>query len=111
MGEGVKAKIQNLLTRARERKRQLSVVFHLLEAGQAGALKTASEELDCELRRAHCNDGRRTSLLPRAPRTDTHRGRAQQGLRHGLGFGLCDENDAVQKNDVRRALGPNGHSV
>ena len=40
MGEGVKAKIQNLLTRAHERKRQLSVVFHLLEAGQAGASKT-----------------------------------------------------------------------
>ena len=97
MGEGVKAKIQNLLTRAHARRRQLSVVFHSLEAGRAGASKTASEELDCGLRRAHCNDGRRSPLPPRAPCTDTHRGRAQQGLRHGLDFGLCDENDAVQK--------------
>ena len=34
-----------------------------------------------------------------------------RGLRHGLDFGLCDENDAFQKNDVNRALGPDGHSL
>ena len=69
MGEEVKAKIQNLLTRAHARRRQLSVVFHSLEAGRAGAWKTASEELDCGLRRAHCNDGRRPlcRLVRRAP--------------------------------------------
>ena len=88
MGEGVKGKIQNLLTRARE-KRQFSDVFQSLEAGRAGASKTANEELDCGFRHA--------PLPPRAPCTDTHRGRAQPGLRHGLDFGLCDENDAFQK--------------
>lgn len=39
MGEGVKAKIQNLLTRAHARRRQHSVIFHSLEAGRAGASK------------------------------------------------------------------------
>lgn len=66
MSEEVKAKIQNLLTRARE-KASASVIFHSLEAGRAGASKTASEELDCGLRRAHCNDGRRSPLPRRAP--------------------------------------------
>gem|GEM_PF-2526958 len=111
MGEGVKAKIQNLLTRAHARRHQHSVVFHSLEAGRAGAWKTANEELDCGLCRAQCNDGRYAPLPPRAPCTDTHRGRAQLGLRHGLDFGLCDENDAFQKNDVNRALCSDGHSV
>ena len=111
MGEGVKAKIQNLLTRAHARRHQHSVIFHSLEARRAGASKTASEELDCGLRRAHCNDGRRALLPPRAPCTDTHRGRVQPRLRHGLDFGLCDENDALQKNDVNRALCSDGHSV
>ena len=35
-----------------------------------------------------------------------------RGLRHGLDFGLSDKKTMrFKKNDVRRALGSNGHSV
>ena len=111
MGEGVKEKIQNLLTRAHVRRRQLSVVFHSLEARRAGASKTANEELDCELRRAHCNDGRRTlcRLVRRAP---THI-EAVRNLDCDTASILVSatKNDALQKKDVNRALCSDVHSV
>lgn len=111
MGEGVKEKIQNLLTRAHVRRRQLSVVFHSLEARRAGASKTANEELDCGLRRAHCYDGRRAicRLVRRAP---THI-EAVRNLGCDTASTLVSATKTMRfkKNDVNRALRPDGHSV
>ena len=103
MGEEVKAKIQNLLTRAHARRRQHFVIFHSLEARRAGASKTASEELDCGLCRAHCNDGRRAPTRIEAVRN--------RGCDTASTLVSVTKTMRFKKNDVHRALGPNGHSV
>lgn len=111
MGEGVKAKIQNLLTRAHARRHQHSVIFHSLEAGRAGASKTANEELDCGLCRAHCNDGRRAlcRLVRRAPT----RIEAVRNLGCDTASILVSATKTMRfkKNDVNRALCSDGRPV
>lgn len=96
MGEEVKAKTQNFLTRAHARKRQFSDVFHPLR-------NKASRRLEDRVRSSIIRfvEPIATAAAPlRRPmrRAQTHiEAVRNRGLRHGLDFGLCDENDAFQK--------------
>ena len=95
MGEGVKGKIQNLLTRAREK----ASVFRRFPP----APNTASRRLEDRVRSSIIRfvEPIATAAAPlRRPmrRAQTHiEAVRNRGLRHGLDFGLCDENDAFQK--------------
>lgn len=89
MGEGVKGKIQNLLTRAHARNISFPTLSTHSEHGEP-VPRGSDEEVTLWRCQEH-HDGRRASLPPRTPRTDTHRGRAQPLLRHGLDFCLYDE--------------------
>lgn len=95
MGEGVKGKIQNLLTRAREK----ASVFRRFPP----APNTASRRLEDRVRSSIIRFAESIATAAAPLRRPMHRAQTHieavrnRGLRHGLDFGLCDENDAFQK--------------
>ena len=101
MGEGVKGKIQNLLTRAREK----ASVFRRFPP----APNTASRRLE---------DRARSSIIRSAESIATAAAPLcclaavrNKGCDTASTLVSATETMRFKKNDVRRALGPNGHSV
>ncbi len=111
MGEGVKAKIQNLLTRAHARRHQHSVIFHSLEAGRAGASKPRARSSIVDSAEPIATTAAATicRLVRRAP---THI-EAVRNLGCDTASTLVSATKMMRfkKNDVNRVLCSDGHSV
>ena len=110
MGEGVKGKTQNLLTRAREGRSAFR--------RSPPAPNTASPCLGDQARRSLFGAAKGITTATAAPlyrlahrvptRIEAVRNR---GCDTASTLVSATKNDAFKKNDVRRALGPNRHSV
>ena len=109
MGEGVKGKIQNLLTRAREKA---SVFRRFPPAPNTASRRLEDRARSSIIRSAESIATAAAPLCCLAHRVPTRiEAVRNKGCDTASTLVSATETMRFKKNDVRRALGPNGHSV